>query len=296
MSRMFSSALAGRGARHGFSPVRLAGGRASLAVGGVLFALVAIAAVFGPIVYPVDPNAQQLSERLVQAGAAHPLGTDSYGRDLLARILAGARASLVVGLAVVAVSSALGLVVGLCCTLSRIADAVLMRICDGLMSIPGVLAAIALMAMLGASMWNVVLALSIVYTPSMARIVRAKAMGVARMPYIEALRLQGASSARILALHIAPNVMGPFLVQAAFVFAEAVLSEATLSFLGLGVPAPDASWGNILQEGKAVASKAWWTVVYPALAIVVSVVGLNLLGDGLRDRFDPHARDEGRLR
>ena len=155
-----------------------------------------------------------------------------------------------------------------------------------------VLLAIALMAMMGASVWNVIIALSIVYTPSMARIVRSRAMVVKEEPFVEALRVQGASTARIVWLHIVPNVMAPFLVQATFVFAEAVLSEAALSFLGLGIKAPDASWGNILQAGKNVMRKAPWMIFFPAIAIIASVLSLNLAGDGLRDALDPKTKED----
>ena len=261
-------------------------------VGGTIFLLIALIAVAGPHVWQVNPNTQEMTLRLTAPSAAHPLGCDDFGRDLLARIIAGARVSLGVGVAVTLVTSVLGLVIGAYACYNPILDHVLMRICDGLMSIPGVLLAIALMAMMGASVWNVIIALSIVYTPSMARIVRSRAMVVNSEPFIEALRVQGASTARIVWLHIVPNVMAPFLVQATFVFAEAVLSEAALSFLGLGIKAPDASWGNILQAGKNVMRKAWWMILFPALAIIASVLSLNLAGDGLRDALDPKTKED----
>lgn len=225
-------------------------------VGGCIFLAIALIALVGPLVWTVDPNAQEMTLRLSAPSPAHPFGCDDFGRDLLARVIAGARVSLGVGIAVTLVTSALGLVIGAYACYNERLDHILMRICDGLMSIPGVLLAIALMAMMGASAWNVIIALSIVYTPSMARIVRSRAMVVKEEPFVEALRVQGASTARIVWLHIVPNVMAPFLVQATFVFAEAVLSEAALSFLGLGIKAPDASWGNILQAGKNVMRKA----------------------------------------
>lgn len=264
----------------------------SVVAGGVVFLLIVLVALVGGLLWPVDPNAQEMSIRLTGPCAVHPLGTDDFGRDLLARVIAGARVSLGVGVSVTATTSVLGLLIGAYACYNRVLDQVLMRVCDGLMSIPGVLLAIALMAMLGASVWNVIIALTIVYTPSMARIVRSRAMVVKEEPFVEALRVQGASTARIVWLHIVPNVMAPFLVQATFVFADAVLSEAALSFLGLGIKAPDASWGNILQAGKAVMRKAWWMIVFPALAIVASVLSLNLAGDGLRDVLDPRTRGE----
>lgn len=246
-------------------------------VGGCIFLAIALIALVGPLVWTVNPNAQEMALRLSAPSPAHPFGCDDFGRDLLARVIAGARVSLGVGIAVTLATSVLGLVIGAYACYNERLDHILMRICDGLMSIPGVLLAIAL---------------SIVYTPSMARIVRSRAMVVKEEPFVEALRVQGASTARIVWLHIVPNVMAPFLVQATFVFAEAVLSEAALSFLGLGIKAPDASWGNILQAGKNVMRKAWWIIFFPAAAIIASVLSLNLAGDGLRDALDPKTKED----
>lgn len=261
----------------------------SLVVGLVLIAAMCLLAFVGPLVYTVDPYTMDPMMRLQPPSAEHLMGTDDFGRDLLARIISGAQVSLGVGASVTAVSSLLGLAIGVYCTRSKAADQVLMRICDALMAIPGVLLAIALMAVMGSSVTNVVIALAVVSTPGVARVVRSRAIVVKDAAFIEALKVQGASRARIMALHIVPNVLSPFFVQAAFVFAEAVLSEAALSFLGLGISAPQASWGNILQAGKAVISKAWWMIVCPALMVVASVMGLNLVGDGLRDVLDPNA-------
>lgn len=261
-------------------------------IGGGIFLAIALIALAGPLLWTVDPNAQEMALRLSAPSAAHPFGCDDFGRDLLARVIAGARVSLGVGVTVTLATSALGLIIGAYACYNPILDGALMRVCDGLMSIPGVLLAIALMAMMGASVVNVIIALTIVYTPSMARIVRSRAMVVKTEPFIEALRVQGASTARIVWLHIVPNVLAPFLVQATFVFAEAVLSEAALSFLGLGIKAPDASWGNILQAGKAVIRKAWWMIFFPAFAIIASVLSLNLAGDGLRDALDPKTKED----
>jgi peptide/nickel transport system permease protein len=165
-----------------------------------------------------------------------------------------------------------------------------MRLCDGMSAIPGILLAIALMAALGASVMNVILALSIVAIPGIARVVRSSALLVKEAGYIEALRTQGAGDFRMLALHVVPNVLSPLLVQASFVFAGAILSESSLSFLGAGIPAPEPSWGSILQAGKAVIHKAWWMVVFPGGMIAISVLSLTLLGDGLRDFFDPRTK------
>ncbi len=165
-----------------------------------------------------------------------------------------------------------------------------MRICDGLIAIPGILLAIALIAGLGASSWNVVIALTVVYTPSVARTVRASAMVIREQPYVEAAKVQGFGTLRILWKLILPGVVSPLIVQASFIFAQAIISEASLSFLGAGVPAPAASWGNMLQASKLVFSKAPWTMLCPGIAVILCVLSLNLFGDGLRDYLDPRVK------
>ena len=164
-----------------------------------------------------------------------------------------------------------------------------MRVCDGLSAVPSTLLAIALMAVLGQSVFNVILALSIVYIPRMARVSRSAALVVMEQTYIEALRSQGASAFRIIWGHIAPNILSPVVVQASYNFANSIITEAALSFLGVGVPAPQPSWGNILSEGREVITKAWWMIVYPGAATAVAVMGTNIFGDGLRDILDPHS-------
>lgn len=259
-----------------------------MVLGGIIFIFLIVFAFIGPFLMSYDPYAMVVTERLKAPSSAHLLGTDEFGRDLLTRIVYGARVSMGIGLAVTLISSFLGMVIGLYASFYNALDHILMRICDALMSIPGILLAIALMAALGPSATNVIIALSIVFTPSIARIVRSSALVIREQTYIEAMKAQGASNLRIIWGHIAPNTISPLIVQATFVFAEAIISEAALSFLGAGIPAPDPSWGNILYAGKLVIFKAWWMVVYPGLIIVVSVLGLNLLGDGLRDFIDPH--------
>lgn len=256
--------------------------------GGVIFVVFTFMALIGPHLMTYDPYEMKVAERLQAPSAAHWLGTDEFGRDLMTRIVYGAKVSMGVGLAVTVISSIFGLIIGLYASYYRLLDHILMRICDGLMSIPGILLAIALMAALGPSSTNVIIALSIVFTPNIARIVRSSALIIREQTYIEAMHAQGASTTRIIWRHIAPNTISPLVVQATFVFAEAIISEAALSFLGAGIPAPEPSWGNILFAGKLVIFKAWWMVVCPAAIIVLSVLGLNLLGDGLRDFIDPH--------
>ncbi|WP_456288973.1 ABC transporter permease [Paenibacillus sp. AK002] len=267
-----------------------------LLIGATIFVVLVILALIGPLFTNYGPYDMKVVDRLTPPGTEHWLGTDEFGRDLLTRLLYGARVSISVGLAVALLSSALGLVIGVYATYYKTLDHILMRICDGLIAIPGILLAIALMAALGASALNVIIALTIVFTPNIARVVRSAALVVREQTYIEAMHVQGASSTRIIWQHIVPNVLSPLLVQATFVFAEAIISEAALSFLGAGIPAPEASWGNILQASKLVIYKAWWMVVFPGATLVLSVLSLNLLGDGLRDLLDPRVKQKFRKR
>lgn len=256
--------------------------------GGIITVFLLFVSLIGPLLVNFNPYEMDPSNRLQNPGGAHLLGTDNYGRDLLARVVHGSRVTMIVGLITALICSGLGLIMGLYASYYRFLDHILMRISDGLMSIPAILLAIALMAALGPSTKNVIIALSIVLTPSVVRVVRSAAIVVREQTYIEAMKAQGASSFRIIWLHILPNTLSPLVVQATFVFAEVILTEAALSFLGAGVPAPDPSWGNILYDGKLVIYKAWWMTVFPGIMIVLSVLGLNLLGDGLRDLLDPH--------
>lgn len=263
-----------------------------LLIGGSVFLLLAALAILGPILASYGPYDMKVVDRLKPPSSAHWLGTDEFGRDLLTRILYGARVSISVGLVVALISSLLGLVIGVYAAYYKMLDHILMRISDGLTAIPGILLAIALMAALGASATNVIIALTIVFTPNIARVVRSTALVVREQTYIEAVMAQGASDSRIIWRHIVPNTLSPLLVQATFVFAEAIISEAALSFLGAGIPAPEPSWGNILQASKLVIYKAWWMLVFPGVMIVLSVLSLNLLGDGLRDQLDPRLKQK----
>lgn len=261
-----------------------------LLIGAIIIGLLILIALIGPLLTSYTPYDMKVIDRLKPPSGAHLLGTDEFGRDLLTRIVYGARVSMSVGLVVALLSSAIGLVIGVYATYYKMLDHILMRICDGLIAIPGILLAIALMAALGASVTNVIIALTIVFTPNIARVVRSTALVIKEQTYIEAMKAQGASDARIIWLHIVPNTLSPLLVQATFVFAEAIISEAALSFLGAGIPAPEPSWGNILQSSKLVIYKAWWMVVFPGAMIVLSILSLNLLGDGLRDYLDPRVK------
>jgi peptide/nickel transport system permease protein len=256
--------------------------------GSILVFILTIISVFANFIAVQDPYQMEVVQRLKAPSAQHWFGTDNFGRDLLSRVVHGAQVSMGVGFAVAAITSILGMIIGLYASYYRFLDNILMRICDALMAFPAILLAIAIMAALGPRTENVIVSLSIVFTPYVARIVRSSALVVREQTYIEAIRSQGAKSWRIIWRHIAPNTLSPLIVQATFIFAEAIIVEAALSFLGAGVPAPAPSWGNILYDGKIVIFNAWWMTVFPGIFIVLSVLGLNLFGDGLRDVLDPH--------
>lgn len=249
--------------------------------------LVIVLAVFAPLIAMHDPLAMNTADRLMGMSAQHWFGTDNMGRDVFARVLYGARISLLVGFTVGLISGFLGLVIGLYASTNKFADNILMRVCDGLKAIPTTLLAITMMAVLGADIKNVIISLTVVNIPNMARLARSQAMVVREQTYIEAMRCLGSSQKRILWAHIVPNILSPMIVQMTFVFASAIITEAALSFLGAGVPAPAPSWGNILKEGKDVIYTAWWMILYPGIFTAMTVLGLNLLGDGIRDLLDP---------
>ena len=255
--------------------------------GSVILLIIVILALAAPILSPADPLATEVTNRLVPPSAEHPFGTDAYGRDVLSRVLYGTRTSLVIGAMVALVSGAVGTLVGLCASYYRWLDNLLMRICDGIMAIPAIVLAIAMMAVLGESVFNLILCLSIASIPDIARVVRSKALLIREQTYIEAVRSLGARSRRIVLGHVTPNVFSVLIVQITFTFAAAILAEAGLSFLGIGVPVPEPSLGNIIFDGKAQIYTAWWLVAFPGITMVFTVLGLNLFGDGVRDVLDP---------
>jgi peptide/nickel transport system permease protein len=256
--------------------------------GSVIILTLSFISIFAPLITVYTPYDMIVTARLSPPSAEHFFGTDNFGRDLFSRVVYGTRVSMTVGLTVAAITLVIGSVIGLYSAYYRTLDHILMRICDGLMAFPAILLAIALMAALGPNIINVILSLSIVNTPTVARVVRSAAIVVKEQTFIEALRSQGASSWRIIWLHIAPNTMSPLIVQITYVFGVSVIIEASLSFLGAGIPAPSPSLGNILFDGKIVIFNAWWMTVFPGAFIILSVLGLNLFGDGLRDLLDPH--------
>lgn len=255
--------------------------------GASVFALIVLASLVGPVWLGIDPLAVSPPDRLQAPSSQHLFGTDTFGRDVLVRTLVGGRVSLIVGGCVAALATLVGVVAGLYSAFHPWVDRVVMRLADGLMAFPAILLAIGLAAAMGGSIPTLILALSIVYAPRVARVARSAALAVKGQSYIEALVAQGARSTRILWVNALPNVLPAVLIQASFVFADSLLVEAALSFIGLGVPAPEPSWGNMLLEGKTVIYQAWWLIVFPGAAILLLVLSVNLLGDGLRDVLDP---------
>ena len=256
----------------------------------VILALFVVCALLAPFVAPFDPAAMKLVRRLKPPSDLNWLGTDEFGRDIVSRIIFGARASLGIGFLVVVFSMGIGSVLGLLAGYVKALDTPIMRLADAMMALPDILLAIFLMAVLGPSAGNVVLALSIVYAPRVVRVVRASTLVVSALPFVEAARALGVSTIRILRVHILLNIASPILVQATFIFAYAVLAEAGLSFLGAGVPPEVPTWGTMIAAGQQYADDAFWVVLFPGLAIVLAALSLQLIGDGLRDMLDPKLR------
>lgn len=265
--------------------------RNRLAVSGSgLLIMVIVGAIFAGVLTSHDPLAMTVTDRLQPPSLQHPMGTDNYGRDIFSRVLYGARLSMEVGLAVMLFTVAVGVVFGLLSGYFPRLDNAIMRVMDAMMAFPAILFAIAIMAVLGPKTVNVVIALGVVYAPRTVRIVRASVLAVKGLDFIEAIRAQAASHLRILTRHVLPNCMSPLVVQATFNFAYAVLAEASLSFVGAGAPPPTPSWGNILSEGRIYMQNAPWITIFPGVAIAITVLGLNLAGDGLRDVLDPRMK------
>ena len=266
-----------------------------LATAGVVMVLVFLAcALFAPWLAPQDPARIDLPQRLMGPSASHWFGTDELGRDILSRIIYGARISMLVGSCVVAASLSLGLIFGSIAGYyggftDRLLNVVVM---NAFMSVPGILVAIAFVAFLGPGIFNLIFALSLGGWVGYARLVRAQVLAVREREFVEAARALGASDARLIVRHIWPNIIQPVIVQAAIGMAGAILAEATMSFLGLGVPPPTPSWGSMLNDGRSYLFSAPHLVLFPAAAVMLAVLSFNFIGDGLRDYLDPRSRIE----
>jgi peptide/nickel transport system permease protein len=259
----------------------------TIVAGGILLSVMVAMAVLAPWLGTVDPQALSPIKRLRPPQAAYWFGTDMLGRDVYSRVVYGARISLLVGLSVAIFSSIVGLAIGLLTGFSRIADSIVMRIMDGLMSIPPVLLAIALMALTRASLQNVIFAITVAEVPRVTRLVRGVVLSLREQPFVEAAEAAGTGFFKTLRRHILPNTLAPLLVQGTFICASAMITEAILSFIGAGTPPNIPSWGNIMAEGRALFQVAYYIILFPGICLSLTVLAVNLVGDGLRDALDP---------
>jgi peptide/nickel transport system permease protein len=255
--------------------------------GAALLVLMGLMAIFAPYLGTVDPQALSPVKRLKPPQATYWFGTDMLGRDIYSRVVYGSRISLIVGLSVALLSSLSGLAIGLVTGFVRIVDAIVMRIMDGLMSIPSILLAIALMALTRASVGNVIFAITVSQVPQVVRLVRSVVLGLREQPFVEAAIASGTGFFAILWRHILPNSIAPLLVQGTFIAASAMITEAVLSFIGAGTPPNIPSWGNIMAEGRSLFQVAYYIILFPGICLSLTVLSINLLGDGLRDALDP---------
>jgi len=258
-----------------------------LVIGGVLLALMALVALAAPWIAPFNPTDMSVLKRLKAPNAIHHFGTDAMGRDVFSRVLWGGRVSMIVGLSVALLATGLGMLIGMVAGFSRAADALIMRVMDGMMAIPGILLAVALMALMRASIETVVIAITVPEIPRVVRLVRSLVLVIREQPYVQAAEAIGTRLHWILLRHVLPNAVTPLIVQGTFICASAVLFEAYLSFLGAGTPPEIPSWGNMMAEGRAVVQLAFHIILFPGLFLGVTVLSINLLGDGLRDMLDP---------
>ena len=266
--------------------------RPDIWIGGMLLAIMAVIALLSPYLVAADPRALSPGSRLLTPSAAHWFGTDQLGRDLFARVLWGARVSLLVGLSVAVLSALFGTAIGLLSASSRSVDAVVMRVMDGVMSIPAILLAIALMAVAGASVANVIVAITLVEIPRVSRLVRGVVLSLREQPYVEAAISVGTPHPTIMIRHILPGVVPPLIVQATFIWATAMILEAALSFIGAGTPPSTPSWGNLLADARALWQIRPTLVFFPAGFLFVTLLAVNMLGDGLRDVLDPSRKPD----
>lgn len=256
--------------------------------GLILLGLLVLAALFGPLIIRYDPVALAPRERLQAPGMAHWFGTDAFGRDIFTRVVYGGRVSLQVGFIAVAIASLIGVTVGLMAGYyGGLTDTLLMRLVDVMLAFPGILLALAIVAILGPNLINAMIAVGISASPTYARVVRGAVLQTKEQPYVEAVVQSGARAWRILLLHILPNILAPIVVIATLGVANAIIAGAALSFLGLGAEPPTPEWGLMLSDGRNYLRHAWWITTFPGLAIMISVLSINLVGDGLRDALDP---------
>lgn len=281
--------LEARIAREARRPVllRFATRHPMLVLGLAMLLAMLLAALLAPWLSPHDPTEMNVVQRLKPASATYLFGTDALGRDIFSRTLYGARVSLLVGFCVALLSVAVGIVIGTVAGFSRWADAVIMRIMDGMMAIPGILLAVALMTLMQASIQTVVIAIALPEIPRVVRLVRSLVLTIREQPYIQAAEAMGTRLPVILARHVVPNLLTPLIVQACFICASAMIFEAYLSFLGAGTPPEVPSWGNIMADGRSVVQLAFGVILYPGLFLGLTVLAVNLVGDGLRDLLDP---------
>ena len=286
----FRTAAAPREAGQRLAWLRRLGRNRNITVGAAMLAVIVLAALLAGAMSTHDPRRLNPAERLKAPSARNLLGTDEFGRDVYSLVLHGAQISLLVGASTMLLTSLGGIAIGLVAGYYRRVDPVLMRVMDGLMAFPAILLAIALMAARGPGVGNVIFALSVVYTPRTAMLIRSTVLSLRELDYVQAARALGRRDLIIAFRHILPNCVGPLLVQASFIFAYAILAEAILGFLGVGVPPYVPSWGNVIASGKNVIREAFWVSLFPGLALTLSGLALNLLGDGLRDVLDPRLR------
>ncbi|MDI7743426.1 ABC transporter permease [Lysinibacillus fusiformis] len=255
-------------------------------IGSLILLFFIITSLFAPLFSSFPVNEMNFDDKLLGPSASHWLGTDEFGRDIWTRILYGGRVSLLMGLVAVVISGTIGVILGVIAGYYRRLDIYIMQFIDVLMVFPSLLMAIAIVAILGASLVNAMIAVAISAVPSFVRVVRGAVLSIREMEYVEAARALGLSSGKIIFKHILPNVMSPIIVLATLEFGGAILSAAALSFLGLGAQPPNPEWGALVYVGKSFLSQAWWMTLFPGLAIMLVVLGFNLLGDGLRDALD----------
>jgi peptide/nickel transport system permease protein len=261
----------------------------SLLIGGALVLLVVAVAVIGPFAWSAGP-ASEAFPRLMPPSWSHPMGTDEFGRDEFARFIQGAQVSLEVSSAAIVISLVAGLVIGVCAGFFRkIVDPVLMRVVDTLFAFPGLVLAILIAGLLGPNQLTATLTIGVVYAPAFARVARGATLSVVSSPFVESSRALGGSSLRIIRRDILPNIAAPMITISVTYISSAILLEAGLSFLGLGIQPPAASWGNMISDAQTYMQLAWWLAVFPGLGIAAAVLGFNFLGDGLRDLADPRS-------